>query len=519
MARTLMASADNTARQEQAFIIWSINSCLPFAVPPLATILALAAASALLLLCPGFPLIRVTPLILAVALFMEQMDSTVIATSLPAIAVDIGTEPVALKLALTSYFVALAIFIPISGWMADRFGAKNIFRIAIFVFMLGSLACSFSYSLETFVISRFFQGIGSSMMTPVGRLLLVRSTPRNELVAAMGWLTVPGLIGPLTGPLIGGFLTTYLSWHWIFWINIPIGIAGILLAGRFLKVKDERNSRPIDAVGFLLASVAFSGTVFGLSVISLPALPLIYGYLTIAVGVVAGIFYLLHAQRTKYPLLDPRMFRQRLFRSSIIGGSIYRIGIGAVPFLLPLMLQLGFGLNPFQSGAITFVSAIGAIMSKFIAERVFAWFGFPHVLAVAGIIGGVLIAVQGTFTTTTWVPLIMAVLLVGGVLRSMFFTGSNALGYADISDEDASQATAIVAVAQQLSIAFGVAVAGAVLEISTRTHGGELSLADFQIAFFVVGCVSALAGLVYLRLPAEAGNNVSGYKALVATKE
>lgn len=458
--------------------------------------------------------IRVTPLILAVALFMEQMDSTVIATSLPAIAADIGSDPIALKLALTAYFVALAIFIPISGWMADRFGAKNIFRLAIFVFMLGSLACSFSYSLETFVLSRFFQGIGSSMMTPVGRLLLVRSTPRTELVSAMAWLTLPGLLGPLTGPLIGGFLTTYLSWHWIFWINIPIGIAGIILAGMFLKVPDERNPRPIDVVGFILAAIAFSGTVFGLSVVSLPALPIIYGYLTLAVGVTAGILYLLHARRVKYPLLDPALFRHRLFRTSITGGSVFRIGIGAVPFLLPLTLQLGFGLSPFQSGAITFVSALGAIASKFIAERAFLRFGFPRMLGFSAMIGGLLIGLQGFFNVQTPVPIIMAALLVGGVLRSMVFTGSNAMGYGDVSDDEASQATAIVAVAQQLSIAFGVAVAGGILEISTRMRGAELSLIDFQTAFFVVGALSALSGIIYLRLPADAGSDISGHRAV-----
>ncbi len=464
-------------------------------------------------------MIRVTPLILAVALFMEQMDSTVIATSLPAIATDIGTDPIALKLALTAYFVALAIFIPISGWMADRFGAKNIFRLAIFVFMLGSLACSFSFSLETFVMSRFFQGIGSSMMTPVGRLLLVRSTPRNELVSAMAWLTIPGLLGPLTGPLIGGFLTTYLSWHWIFWINIPIGIAGIILAGKFLNVPDARNPRPVDTVGFVLAGMAFAGCVFGLSVVSLPALPIIYGYLTIAIGVTAGIFYLLHARRTKFPLLDPALLRHRLFRSSITGGSFFRIGVGAVPFLLPLMLQLGFGLNPFQSGAITFISAIGAIMSKFIAEHIFARLGFPRVLGFASLFGGLLIAAQGLFNIDTPVPVMMGILLAGGILRSVFFTGSNAIGYADVDDEEASQATAIVAVAQQLSVAFGVAVAGAILEISTRTHGGELTLVDFQIAFFVVGGLSACASLIYFRLPADAGSNVSGHRNAVIEKE
>jgi len=464
-------------------------------------------------------LIPVTPLILAVALFMEQMDSTVIATSLPAIAADIGSEPIALKLALTAYFVALAIFIPISGWVADRYGAKSIFRLAIFVFMLGSLACSFSYSLETFVISRFFQGLGASMMTPVGRLLLVRSTPRNELVGAMAWLTIPALLGPITGPLIGGFLTTYLSWHWIFWLNIPIGIIGILLVGRFLKVPDARNPRPVDVIGFILAGICFSGTVFGLSVVSLPALPIIYGYLTLAVGVTAGIIYLLHARRTKHPLLDPALFRHRMFRSAIVGGSLFRIGVGAVPFLLPLMLQLGFGMSPFQSGAITFVSAIGAIISKFLAQKAYAMFGFPRVLTASAFLGGGLIAAQGSFTTETSTVLMMAILLIGGVGRSVFFTGSNALGYADVSDEEASQATAIVAVAQQLSIAFGVALAGGILELSSIFHGGELSLVDFHIAFYVVGGLSAVAGVIYLLLPADAASDVSGHKPMVLAKE
>jgi EmrB/QacA subfamily drug resistance transporter len=459
------------------------------------------------------PVLRITPLILAVALFMEQMDSTVIATSLPAIAADIGTDAISLKLALTAYFVSLAIFIPISGWMADRFGAKNIFRLAILVFMLGSLACSFAFSLESFVLSRFFQGMGSSMMTPVGRLLLVRSTPRNELVSAMAWLTMPALIAPVSGPLIGGFLTTYLSWHWIFWINIPIGIIGIICASLYLKVPDERTPRPIDLVGFMILAVAFSGTVFGLSVISLPALPIVYGYLTLAVGVTACILYLLHARRVKYPLLDPKLLRHRYFRSTITGGSVFRIGVGAMPFLLPLMLQLGFGLNPFQSGAITFVSAIGAIMSKFLSEWLYARFGFPRVLGFAAVVGGLLIAAQGTFSMDTPVPVMMAILLAGGVMRSLFFTGSNALGYADVSDEEASQATAMVAVCQQLSIAFGVAVAGAILELTSAFSGGHLGLVNFQIAFFTVGGLSILASLVYFRLPAHAGSNVSGHVA------
>ena len=458
-------------------------------------------------------MLRITPLILAVALFMEQMDSTVIATSLPAIAADIGTSPVALKLAVTSYLVALAIFIPISGWMSDRFGAKNIFRIAIVVFILGSIACAFSHSIETFVISRFLQGVGGSMMTPVGRLLLVRGTPRNELVSAMAWLTIPALMGPIMGPPLGGFLTTYLSWHWVFWINVPIGLLGIALVTRYLPSGEPRSPRPIDFPGFLLSSIAFTGLVFGLSVVSLPALPIYYGYITIVIGLVAGAVYLWHARRAKFPLLDPKMLRYPLFRAGILGGSTFRIGMGAIPFLLPLMLQLSFGLTPFQSGLITFIGAFGAMSSKFGAQRIFKMFGFRRVLASGALISSVFIAVNGLFTSSTPEWIIMGCLLIGGVVRSTLFTGVNAMVFADIDEADSGQATAINAVAQQLSLATGVAVAGAILDISGLFHGGDLSLGDFHIAFLVVAVISGLSTLTFFRLPGDAGAEVSGHHA------
>lgn len=443
---------------------------------------------------------------------MEQMDSTVIATSLPAIAADIGTEPISLKLALTAYFVALAIFIPLSGWMADRFGARRIFRIAIAVFVLGSIACAFSYSLETFVASRFLQGIGSSLMTPVARLVLIRATPRNELVAAMAWLTIPALIGPITGPPLGGFLTTYLSWHWIFWINVPIGIAGIVLATIFLPKIEARNPRPIDFPGFVLAGIAFAGIIFGLSVISLPAIPTIAGYAAVIIGIASGLFYYRHSKRTTFPLLDPSLFRHQLFRSSIVGGSLFRIGIGAFPFLLPLMLQLTFGLSPFESGMITFVGAIGAIGSKFVAERIYAAIGFPRVLMLTAATGCLFLAVNGFFFPDTPHIYLYLALLVGGIVRSIFFTGVNALGYADIGEHEASQATVITAVSQQLSIAFGVALAGGVLEMSSSFSGGRLGLGDFHLAWFIVSGVALTSALPFLRLPPDAGSYVSGHR-------
>jgi len=449
---------------------------------------------------------------------MENMDSTVIATSLPAIAADIGAEPISLKLALTSYFVSLAIFIPLSGWVADRFGAKTVFRWAIGVFVLGSICCAFSDSLLTFVLSRFLQGVGGSMMTPVARLVLVRSTPRNELVSAMAWLTIPALIGPISGPPLGGFLTTYLSWHWIFWINVPIGIAGVFLVTRYLDDVEIRTDRPMDGLGLVLSGLTFSGIMFGLSVLSLPAIPTWAGYLAVVVGLTSGLLYLRHARRTAHPILDPKMFQLPLFRQAIIGGSLFRIGIGAFPFLMPLMLQLTFGLTPFESGLTTFVAAIGAILSKFGAERLYAAAGFPRTLMATAVLGCLFLGVNGLFSPATPHWMLMGALLLGGLCRSFFFTGVNALVFADIDEKQASQATAINAVSQQLSIAGGVAVAGGVLELSSNLHGGALTLGDFHIAWFVVAAVAVCSIIPFARLPPDAGSDVSGHKVKTMPK-
>ncbi|MHC1549922.1 DHA2 family efflux MFS transporter permease subunit [Phyllobacterium sp. K27] len=458
---------------------------------------------------------RVVPLVLAVALFMEQMDSTVISTSLPAIAADIGTSPIALKLALTAYLVSLAVFIPVSGWMADRFGAKNVFRAAIVVFVLGSIACAVSNSLLAFVISRFLQGVGGAMMTPVGRLVLVRSTPRNELVSAMAWLTMPALIGPLLGPPVGGFLTTYFSWHWIFLINVPIGIIGIWFATRYLPSVETLVRRPLDVIGFFLSGTAASGVVFGLSVVSLPALPSWIGLTTLAVGVISTVLYLFHARNKPEPLLALDLFKNQVFRASIVGGSLFRIGVGAVPFLLPLMFQIGFGMTPFQSGMITFVSALGAMSMKLVTKWFYAKTGFRNSLMYGSVVAAAFIAVNGLFTPATPYWIMILLLLAGGFFRSLFFTGTNALAYADIPNEQTSQATPISSVAQQISIALGVAVAGGILEISTKLHGGPLQLSDFHMAFFIVAAISGLACLSFRGLKADAGAEVSGHRPLI----
>src|SRR5579871_927673 len=342
---------------------------------------------------------RVIPLIVATALFMENMDSTVIATSLPAIAADIGTSPLTLKLAITSYLLSLAVFIPASGWTADRFGARMVFALAVGVFMVGSIGCALSHSVTHFVFARILQGMGGAMMTPVGRLVLLRSIDKSALVNAMAWVTVPALIGPVIGPPLGGFITTYFSWHWIFLINIPIGLAGI---------------------------------AFGLSVAGLNLLPWSIVASLVGIGAISMTLYVLHARRTGSPVLDFSLLRLTTMRASIIGGFMFRLGIGALPFLLPLLMQVGFGLSPFQSGLVTFASAVGAMGMKTLASRIIRTFGFRNMMTVNAIISAVFLAACALFTVTTPLLLIFIILVVGGFFRSLEFTAINTVAYAEV---------------------------------------------------------------------------------------
>ncbi|MDY8109358.1 MFS transporter [Fulvimarina sp. 2208YS6-2-32] len=454
---------------------------------------------------------RIVPIVLAVALFMETMDATVIATSLPVIAADLGTSPIALKLALTSYYVSLAIFIPVSGRLADRFGAKNVFRLAIFVFMLGSLACALSSSLEAFVASRFLQGVGGAMMTPVGRLLLVRAVPKADLVGAMAWFTIPALIGPLIGPPLGGAIATYSDWRWIFLINLPIGVIGIVLATRFLPFVARVRDVSFDWPGFVLSGFACAGLVFGFSVVSLPALPPVVGVVLIVAGTLAALLYVRHARRAATPILKLTLLKIPTLRVSIVAGTLFRVGTGSVPFLLPLMLQIGYGYSALQSGLVASASMGGAILMKFLAKPVLKRFGFRSTLVVSTVTGGALIVAIGLETLAGSITALVCLLLVGGFFRSLFFTGINTLGFADLSTRETGDATAMMAATQQVSIAFGVALAGTILEAGMAIAGGTVpQVADFAIAFTVAGLLMITAAVPFLGLSREAGDEVAG---------
>ena len=454
---------------------------------------------------------RLIPLIIASALFMENMDSTVIATSLPAMARDLGTDPIILKLAFTTYLLSLTVFIPISGWCADRFGARNIFRAAIVVFTLASIACGLSHTLGWLVASRGLQGLGGAMMVPVGRIILLRSTPKSELVDAMAWLTIPALLGPLMGPPVGGFITTYFDWRWVFWINVPFGIAAVAFATLRMPVIDAPPPPPLDATGFFLSGVGLSLSVFGMTVVGRDLFPLWLPFALMAAGGLVIAAYILHARRVAEPILDLRLLRLETFRAGVMGGSVFRIGVGAIPFLLPLMLQLGFGLTPFHSGMLTCAAALGAITMKFGAARLIRGFGFRRLLLINGAASSLIIASYGLLTPATPYVLLVSLLLVGGFLRSLQFTALNALSYSDIAHAEMSAATSLYTVAQQLSLSMGVALAAFILEVTQFARGDvAITAADFSVAFFVVAAVSTLAVAGFRGLSPDAGANVSG---------
>ncbi len=458
---------------------------------------------------------RLIPLIVATALFMENMDSTVIATSLPAIAADIGTSPLTLKLAITSYLLSLAVFIPASGWTADRFGARMVFSLAVAVFMVGSIGCALSSSVTDFVIARIVQGMGGAMMTPVGRLVLLRSIDKSALVNAMAWVTVPALVGPVIGPPLGGFITTYFSWHWIFLINIPIGLLGIFMAMRYIDPIRSDDPERFDLYGLVLAGIGLAGIAFGLSVAGLNLLPWTVVVALIAIGIIAMTLYVIHARRTASPVLDFSLLRLSTMRASIIGGFMFRLGIGALPFLLPLLMQVGFGLSPFQSGLVTFSSAVGAMGMKTLAARIIRTFGFRNMMTINAVVSSVFLAACALFTVTTPLLLIMIILVVGGFFRSLQFTAINTVAYAEVEPGQMSRATTLVSVNQQLAISAGVAVGAFCVESTMLVrHIQELDATVFAPAFLVVSIISALSAYFFWQMPDDAGHEISGRKAV-----
>ncbi|HEY4293998.1 MFS transporter [Luteibacter sp.] len=460
---------------------------------------------------PGF---RTIALIIASAMFMEQLDGTILATALPAMSESFGVSPLNMSVALTSYLLSLAVFIPASGAIADRYGSRNVFRAAIALFTVGSVLCGISGSLPLLVLSRLLQGIGGAMMVPVGRLVLLRSVPKSELVSAMSWLLVPALIGPVVGPPLGGFIVTWASWRWIFYINVPIGLVGMWLASRYIPDIRLPDKVRFDTLGFVLSGASLSCLVFGLEMASHGGTSAFASTGLVVCGLAVGALYVWHARRVVNPILDLSLMRFTTFRLSVVAGSLTRITAGGMPFLLPLMMQLGFGLSAAHSGVVTFVSALGAMVMKATSTPVLRMWGFRATLVWNGVLSVVCVALCAAFRPDWPLWTIYTILLLSGFFQSLQFSAYNTVAYAEVPSERFSSATSFYSTFQQLMLSLGICVAAAALHASVAWHGHERAqLPDFSVAFIVITLISLVAAPVSALLPRNAGAEMSGHRS------
>lgn len=453
---------------------------------------------------------RMIPFIVGCALFMQMLDATVVATALPAMAQSVGSTPVRLNVAITAYLLAVAVFVPVSGWAADRYGARRVFVAAIALFTISSVACALSQNLAQLVLARIAQGMAGAMMVPVGRIILLRIVPKENLLRAMSFLSMPALLGPVIGPPIGGFMVTYMSWHWIFLINIPFGILGIAMVLRYIHEIREEDTHKLDGIGFVLSGVSLATLVSAFESLGQSSAGWSEPALLLAVGLATGWLYVLHARRTPHPIIDLALLRKPTFAISVLGGNLCRFAVGAMPFLLAMLLQVGFGLSPFQAGLITFASAAGSLLMKFVATPIVQRYGFRRVLTVNALLTGGFVIACAAFTASMPAWLLILILLLGGFFRSLQFTGINTLTYADISPEQMSSASSFSAMAQQLGVSLGVGVAAVTLHASMALHGrASLTAADALVGFLVIGTLCMVSYFSFRRLPAWAGAQLS----------
>jgi len=460
---------------------------------------------------------RLLPWLIAVAFFMESLDTTILNTGVPTIAAALHVAPLSMKAVLASYTLSLAVFIPISGWMADRFGTRRVFASAIGIFTLGSFLCGISTNIHMLVAFRILQGCGGAMMVPVGRLTMVRAFPKSELVRGMSFVAIPGLIGPMLGPIAGGLIVSYFHWRMIFFVNIPIGLTGLYLVRKHLPDYRGDGVDPVDIVGLILFGAGISLLSYVLEVFGEHTLGTIeiVGLLVLAFALLAG--YGLHASKIAYPLLHLKLFRIRTFRASVSGSFITRLGVGGIPFLFPLLYQVGLGFSPVQSGLLMMPQAIAAISLKMTMPKILARYGYRAVLVSNTIIIGLMILLFSTIGPATPVWLIVLMVFSYGFFTSLQYTSMNTLVYADISDEEASSASSLASTMQQMSISFGVASASLVtaLFLPDRYRSNPLEfIHGIHHAFWVLGGMTVLSTLVFRELKRGDGGVVSRARQL-----
>jgi EmrB/QacA subfamily drug resistance transporter len=462
---------------------------------------------------------QLLPWLVAVALFMESLDTTILNTAIPAISAALKVGPLSMKSVLASYTLSLAVFIPISGWMADRFGTRRVFASAIGLFTLGSLLCGMSSDIHLLVACRVLQGCGGAMMVPVGRLTLVRTFAKSELLRAMSFVSIPALVAPMLGPIAGGLIVGYLHWRVIFFLNIPIGIAGLILVYLHLSNFSEKDVKPLDLVGLILfgsgiALLSYVLEIFGEHTLSGRE---ITGLLALSLFMLAG--YVVHAGNIPFPLLELGLFRIRTFRASVSGSFFTRLGMGGVPFLLPLLYQVGLGYTPIQSGLLIMPQAVGAMSMKAIMTRVLNQFGYRGVLVSNTILIGLLILAFGTIGTHTPIWLICLQAFVYGGFSSLQYTSMNTLAFADTTEAQTSKASSIASTMQQMSVSFGVAIAGLTtaffVPASPRSQPLEI-VRGLHHAFLLLGVLTIASTIVFRSLRSGDGDDVSQHKALHA---
>jgi EmrB/QacA subfamily drug resistance transporter len=445
-------------------------------------------------------------------MFMEQLDATVLATALPTMARDFGVSPPAMSIALTSYLLSLAIFIPASGKIADRFGSRTVFRTAIAVFVMGSILCALAPNLTLLVVARLIQGLGGAMMLPVGRLVLMRSVERKDMVSAMSWLLVPALVGPILGPPIGGMFVTYLNWRWIFYINVPIGIIGFVLVTLFIKEVKGPTRSPFDLIGFILSGISLGSLLFGFEMTSRSGEAGLAAVLLVT-GVVFGMIYLRYARTRTAPIMDFSLMRVRTFRTSVIAGSLTRITQGAQPFLIPLMLQLGFGYSAAAAGRISIATALGSLTMKAFQGPILRRVGFRTGLIVFGLIGTLGYGSCALLRPDWPVPVIFGIMYLSGFFMSFQFTSYNTIAYDEIPPDRMSAANSFYTTFQQLMLSLGICVGALALHASIHL-GGRLHarLSDFSVAFVVVAVISLAATWWNMKFSKTAGAEISGHR-------